>query len=487
MKPAEMFEAMHDQRWRLANLYKIQDKNGRRVPFVPNDAQMRYLENATQSDIILKARQLGMTTLMCILGLDEVLFNDDWRVGIIAHTLGDANEIFETKVKFPYESLQDGIKAARPAKNDRAGLLRFTNGSSIRVATSARSGTLQRLHVSEFGKICAIAPHKAREIVTGAFPAVGRNRKTIESTAEGQEGYFYQFCDEAQRDEGSFKFHFFAWHQDRNNVYDIEVVRVTKQHEAYFNMLRVDQGIDLTDGQKAWWIWQEGLLGGDMKRENPSFADESFQQAVEGAYFASQFQHADSNEQVGRFPIDHKYKVNTFWDLGRNDMLAIWLHQRVGTRDRFVGYYENSGEHIAHYAQWLADWGRANSVTFDDHYWPHDGDRQDLFLTDGRLAEAEKHGLRPMIVPRVKSKMLAIDAARARFANCDFDQKECDIGIKRLRNYRKEWDDTREVWKDRPRHDDNSHGADAFMTYATGYHAPEVTSGPLRRNLAGIK
>jgi hypothetical protein len=168
-------------------------------------------------------------------------------------------------------------------------------------------------------------------------------------------------------------------------------------------------------------------------------------------------------------------------------MLAIWLHQRVGTRDRFVGYYENSGEHIAHYAQWLADWGRANSITFDDHYWPHDGDRQDLFLTDGRLAEAEKHGLRPMIVPRVKSKMLAIDAARARFANCDFDQKECDIGIKRLRNYRKEWDDTREVWKDRPRHDDNSHGADAFMTYATGYHAPEVTSGPLRRNLAGIK
>ena len=42
---------------------------------------------------------------------------------------------------------------------------------------SARSGTLQRLHVSEFGKICAQYPKKAREIVTGAFPAVGKNPK----------------------------------------------------------------------------------------------------------------------------------------------------------------------------------------------------------------------------------------------------------------------------------------------------------------------
>ena len=31
----------------------------------------------------------------------------------------------------------------------------------------------------------------------------------------------------------------------------------------------------------------------------------------------------------------------------------------------------------------------------------------------------------------------------------------------------------REVWRDRPRHDDNSHGADGFMTFACGYVKPE--------------
>lgn len=487
MTKVNIREALHDPLWRISNIYTIQDKEGRRVPFRPNEAQLKYLENCTKSDIILKARQLGMTTLMCIVGLDEVLFNDDWRVGIIAHTLTDANEIFETKVKFPYDSLSDQLKSARPARNDRAGLLRFDHGSSIRVATSARSGTLQRLHISEFGKICATAPGKAREIVTGSFPAVGSNAKTIESTAEGQEGYFFQYCQEAQEGRGEFRFHFFPWHDDPAYVARPDTVRFTQQHDAYFKALEIDHGIKLTQEQRAWWVKQEAVLGGDMKRENPSTAAEAFEQAIEGAYFSAQLAHAETNGAIGRFPIDHKHPVNTFWDLGRNDMTTIWLHQRIGSRDRFVGYYENSGEHISHYIRWLKDWAREHGADFEDHYWPHDGARQDLFLEDGRLAEAEKLGLRPAIVPRVQNKMEAIDAVRARFANCDFDHHACAVGIKRLRHYRKEWDDQREVWKDRPRHDENSHGADSFMTFATGFK--EVTSEwskPVRRDLKGI-
>ena len=47
--------------------------------------------------------------------------------------------------------------------------------------------------------------------------------------------------------------------------------------------------------------------------------------------------------------------------------------------------------------------------------------------------------------------------------------------LKRLRAYRKEWDEDRGVWKDRPRHDEASHGADAFLTFAcSGYTPPSV-------------
>ena len=80
-----------DPRWRLSNLYWITDKAGNRVKFEPNIAQLEYLDNASPDDLILKARQIGFTTLMCLIGLDEAVFLNDHRVAIIAHTLGDAN------------------------------------------------------------------------------------------------------------------------------------------------------------------------------------------------------------------------------------------------------------------------------------------------------------------------------------------------------------------------------------------------------------
>src|SRR5690606_39299100 len=100
----------------------------------------------------------------------------------------------------------------------------FDNGSSIQVSTGYHSDTLQRLHVSEFGKICRKYPDKAQEIVTGAFEAVGLgNQVTLESTAEGREGYFFDYTQIARRLQASRKsltlmdwqFHFLPWHQEQ--------------------------------------------------------------------------------------------------------------------------------------------------------------------------------------------------------------------------------------------------------------------------------
>jgi hypothetical protein len=77
------------------------------------------------------------------------------------------------------------------------------------------------------------------------------------------------------------------------------------------------------------------------------------------------------------------------------------------------------------------------------------------------------------VVERPRSKGETIAAARAAFARCRFDEGACELGLRRLRAHRKEWDESRGVWKDRPRHDDASHGADAFLTFAcSGYKAP---------------
>src|SRR5215204_3815619 len=42
--------------------------------------------------------------------------------------------------------------------------------------------------------------------------------------------------------------------------------------------------------------------------------------------------------RIGGFPLRPRASVQSFWDLGRNDLNTIWLHQHVGGFERFVGY-----------------------------------------------------------------------------------------------------------------------------------------------------
>lgn len=134
-------------------------------------------------NLILKARQLGISTFVSLLFLDRCLFNSNQHAGIIAHTREDAEQLFR-RVKFAYDSLPIEIKALRMANTDKARELQLSNGSTLRVGTSMRSSTLQYLHISEFGKICAKYPDKAREIVTGALNAIapGQSELSINKT-----------------------------------------------------------------------------------------------------------------------------------------------------------------------------------------------------------------------------------------------------------------------------------------------------------------
>jgi hypothetical protein len=55
---------------RVSNLYWITDETGREVKFEPNPAQLQFLDDVHALNIILKARQLGFTTLCCLIYLD---------------------------------------------------------------------------------------------------------------------------------------------------------------------------------------------------------------------------------------------------------------------------------------------------------------------------------------------------------------------------------------------------------------------------------
>ena len=87
----DLNENLKDPIWRLTSgyLYKIIIKGKSAddnlvIPFRPNRAQRRFIDKLHHRNIILKARQLGFTTLIAIMWLDHALFNDNVRCGIIA-------------------------------------------------------------------------------------------------------------------------------------------------------------------------------------------------------------------------------------------------------------------------------------------------------------------------------------------------------------------------------------------------------------------
>jgi hypothetical protein len=479
---AELTDQWAEPLWRLNNLYVITDKDGRRVDFSMNTAQEALFREMHNQNVILKARQRGFTTFIQLFMLDACVFNSGIRAGTIAHTLPDAQVIFRDKVRFPYDNLPDRIKELVPARNDNTTELLLANNSGIRVGVSLRSGTLQYLHVSEYGKICAKFPEKAREVRSGALNTVDKNQIVfVESTAEGQDGHFFEQCQAARtlRNAGGaltpmdFKFHFSPWWEDETYTLPAGSVEIPASYLDYFARL-AGLGIKLAPDQKAWYVKKAEQQQGDMKREFPSTPDEAFEAAIEGAYYADQLARMEMDKRLTRLPIDTGIPVMTTWDLGLNDACSIWFVQVVGREIRWVDYYENSGFGLEHYVQEIRKRREQHGFVFGDHYFPHDVNNGEISNGKSRFDTLVSLGIQPVAVPRVQNVNDGINAARRMLGQSLIDPIRCERGLKALRNYRKEWDEDRATFRDKPFHNWASHGADSLRNFAQGYVEPQI-------------
>lgn len=480
-------EKLADPLWRIGHLYKIiikgddDDDEGMVIQFKPNRAQRRFLAGMHGRNLILKARQLGFTTLIAIVWLDHALFNANQRCGIIAHDRDSAKVIFRDKVKFAYENLPEILRRAMPLAADNADELLFAhNNSSIRVGTSMRSGTIHRLHVSEYGKICAKYPDKAREVSTGSLPAVPLTGITvIESTAEGADGDFYIMTQRAQGIAESgraltsrdYKLHFFPWWEEpgyRLPPAEAALVTITEKDAEYFHKIEAEIGRKLTPGQRAWYVaTRDSDFQGRPERmwqEYPSTVDEAFQRSTEGTYYARELADARKTGRILKIPLVASTPVDTFWDIGRRDHTAIWFMQKVGMEYRLIRFHEASGETLGYFVKYLQDTG----YIFGRHYLPHDAAHKRLSDSNKSVEEMLNDlGLRNTeIVPRIQNELDGITMLRALFPELYFDEEGCAEGLKRLASFRKRWNKTLGAWMNEPADDDNCHGADALRQLA---------------------
>ena len=304
---AALKEILSDPRKRIESLYKIITKGDGDddlvVRFVPNVVQSQLIDALWHRNLVLKARQRGITTLIALLWLDTALFADGpMYCGIVAHEREAADEIFRTKVVFAYDNLPAGIKRLCPVIKKTATELVFGhNRATIRVATSMRSSTIHRLHVSELGKIAAKYPMKAREVLTGSVPAVPASGVlVVESTAEGQDGAFYDLCSiaKASSDSGAtlspkdYKFHFYSWWDADEYQIDPALVSISDTDKEYFRRVEAIIGRPIPDEKRAWYVATRRADFADdaplMWQEYPSYPDEAVAVSMEGCYYATQ-------------------------------------------------------------------------------------------------------------------------------------------------------------------------------------------------------
>ena len=191
----------------------------------------------------------------------------------------------------------------------------------------------------------------------------------------------------------------------------------------------------------------------------------------QGFYYLSILEELDKSGQITNIKPSLSTTVETWWDIGVGDATCIWFTQTMGKEIHVIDYYSSNNKGLDHYARVLQN----KSYVYKSHNFPHDIVNVEFGTGRTRYETAEDlfRGTRLNIVQKL-SKAEGRNAVRMVLPHCCFDKIRCKAGLDGLKNYRKEWDDKRQVFGDNDVHDWASDPADAFRYLAVGITMPKA-------------
>lgn len=254
----------------------------------------------------------------------------------------------------------------------------------------------------------------------------------------------------------------------------------------------------------SYWEWKEPIASLlSMKKADPYLFSSQYQQAPDEAALEGLIYRAEIEKLIedGRaldfIPIEPSLSVNTYWDLGINDDMTIWLTQERGLEIRLIAFYKNRDSGMEHYINWLHAFRDRFGIRWGKHRGPHDLSVRELMSGVSRLDTAKKMGIGFTLIERPKLKRDAIEPSRAIFPRLWIDIKRCEVdclqadpatptwpkgrgGWSALRKYQRVYDQDNEVFKAEPLHNWASDPSDGFqligMTATTPTEKP-ATAG----------
>lgn len=226
------------------------------------------------------------------------------------------------------------------------------------------------------------------------------------------------------------------------------------------------------------WQMTGALDAAQIERLRATLDPEEFEQELgcsftapnSGSYYGKWLDEALRDERICRVTYDPRLPVHTCWDLGMDDYTAIWWFQRSpGGEWRWLEYYEDNRSSLETYAKIV----HAKPYAYGRHYLPHDVEVQELGTGKSRRQTLQGLNIKPIKVVPAANPADRVSAARMILPRSFFDAKGCEVGLKRLRGYRRQWNEHMGVWRADPVHDQSSHCADALGTGVQGSTDPD--------------
>lgn len=196
-----------------------------------------------------------------------------------------------------------------------------------------------------------------------------------------------------------------------------------------------------------------------------------FESAIVGAYYGKEMRLLTDQGRITEVKYDSMYKVNTAWDLGFTDSTSIWWYQVIHGEIRVLEHHSSNGQSVPFYTGLI----QSKDYDYGIHWLPHDARAKTLSSGGKSIIEqlSAKIPLESMkIVPNL-SLQDGIQASRMALQRAWFDGDKCMEGIECLRQYQREYDEDKKVFRDRPRHDWTSHSADAFRYLSIAWREEE--------------
>jgi len=240
----EIVKSGKDPVYFINNYAKISHPMKGLIPFNTYDFQSDLVSdfNDNRFTVILKARQLGISTITAAYVAWMMMFHRDKNVLVIATKFGTAANLVK-KVKAIHRHLPTWMKIADISIDNRTSF-ELSNGSQIKASSTSsdagRSEALSLLVIDEAAHVEGLD-----ELWTGLYPTLSTGGRCIAlSTPNGVGNWFHQICVDSEMGQNDFHLVTLPWsvHPDRDQQWfeketkNMSRRQIAQELECNFNM-----------------------------------------------------------------------------------------------------------------------------------------------------------------------------------------------------------------------------------------------------------